>query len=323
MKRRTFLKRSSIGLSALVAGVAGLRGTPRTGPAAGRVYGVPESVKPRTPLEDNLLRLSLSRTDVPPEAWQDVAALSLLAHDVFDNPEVARSFSRDPAAYLKAVGLDDVKLDPGAAEVKVALALGDPDVRAAIERDDPRAFVQALETRGLIQSPEPSQLAQRIGAQLESLKSELGDRFTPEACSVFAICIAAVWIWVAVVQDAVVAVAVAAAVSVYAYVLVSTSVAGGGGGGGGGGHRRRRVGKLLEDQPSFRLAGALGGPEFGDRVADTFLEENVERIAAAVESLEAYRRAGVIPADRLRHLVRGQMLRQLKGHAADFAAPQA
>ena len=207
MKRRTFLKRSSIGLSALVAGVAGLRGAPRTGPAAGRVYGVPESVKPRTPLEDNLLRLSLSRTDVPPEAWQDVAALSLLAQDVFDNPEVARSFSRDPAAYLKAVGLDDVKLDPGAAEVKVALALGDPDVRAAIERDDPRAFVQALETRGLIQSPEPSQLAQRIGAQLESLKSELGDRFTPEACSVFAICIAAVWIWVAVVQDAVVAVA--------------------------------------------------------------------------------------------------------------------
>src|SRR2546422_1705679 len=322
MKRRTFLKRSSIGLSALVAGVAGLRGAPRTGPAAGRVYGVPESVKPRTPLEDNLLRLSLSRTDVPPEAWQDVAALSLLAQDVFDNPEVARSFSRDPAAYLKVVGLDDVKLDPGAAEVKVALALGDPDVRAAIERDDPRAFVQALETRGLIQSPEPAQLAQRIGAQLESLKSELGDRFTPEACSVFAICIAAVWIWVAVVQDAVVAVAVAAAVSVYAYVLVSTSVAGGGGGGGGGGGRKRSS-RILDDHPSFRLAGALGGPGFGERVADTFVEENVERIASAVETLEIYRKAGVMPADRLRHLVRGQMLRQLKGHAADFPAPQA
>src|SRR2546422_466048 len=226
MKRRTFLKRSSIGLSALVAGAAGPRGAPRPGP---------------------------------------------------------------------------------------------PDVRAAIERDDPRAFVQALETRGLIQSPEPSQLAQRIGAQLESLKSELGDRFTPEACSVFAICIAAVWIWVAVVQDAVVAVAVAAAVSVYAYVLVSTSVAGGGGGGGGG-RQRKRVFKLLEDHPSLRLAGALGGHEFREPLAATFVEENVERIASAVETLEIYRKAGVIPADRLRHLVRGQMLRQLKGHAADFGA---
>ena len=53
------------------------------------------------------------------------------------------------------------------------------------------------------------------------------------------------------------------------------------------------------------------------------MEENVERIASAVETLEIYRKAGVMPADRLRHLVRGQMLRQLKGHAADFPAPQA
>ena len=317
MKRRTFLKRSSIGLSALVAGVAGLRGAPGTSGLAGRVYGVPASVRPRTPLEDNLLRLSLSRTDVPPEAWQDVAALSLLAQHIFDDSNVAQTFSRDPAAYLKAIGLEDVRLDPAAIEVKVALALGDPEIRAAIQRDDPRAFVQALETRGLIQSPEPSQLAQRIGAQLDSLQSQLGGSFTPEACSVIAICIAAVWIWVAVVQDAVVAVAVAVAVSVYAYVLVSTSVAGGGGG------KKRRTSTLLDDRPSFRLAGALGGPDFGHRVADTFVEENVERIASAVETLDIYRKAGALQPDRLRDLVRAQMLRQLQGHVAEFPAPQA
>ena len=320
MKRRTFLKRSSIGLSALVAGVAGFRGAPGQRDPAGRVYGVPASVRPRTPLEDNLLRLSLSRTDVPPEAWQDVAALSLLAQHIFDDSNVATTFSRDPAAYLKAIGLPDVRLDPSTVEVKVALALGDPEIRAAIQRDDPRAFVQALETRGLIQSPEPSQLAQRIGAQLESLQSQLGGSFTPEACSVIAICIAAVWIWVAVVQDAVVAVAVAAAVSVYAYVLVSTSVAGSGGGGGGG--KKKRTSTLLDDRPSFRLAGALGGPDFGHRVADTFVEENVERIASAVETLEIYRKAGALQPDRLRELVRAQMLRQLQGHVADFPAPQ-
>jgi hypothetical protein len=315
MKRRTFLKRSSIGLSALVAGVTALKGAPGAPSGSGRVYGVPDSVKPRTPLEHNLLRLSMSHADLPPEAWQDVTALSLLAQDVFDNPGVAQSFSRDPAAYLKAVGLDDVRLDPEAIEVKVALALGDPDVRDAIDREDPRAFVQALETRGLIRSPQPSQLAERIGAQLESLRSQQGGSFSPEACSVLAICIAAVWIWVAVVQDAVVAVAVAAAVSVYAYVLVSTSVAGGGGGG-----RRRRTAVMLQDRPSFKLAGALGGRDFGDRVAETFVEDNVEKIAAAVESLEPYRKAGALSPDRLRHLVRAQMLRQLQGHGADFAA---
>lgn len=315
MKRRAFLKRSSIGLSALVAGVAGLRGSPVPNPDSGRVYGVPESVRPRTPLEHNLLRLSLARTDVPPDAWQDVVALSLLAQDVFDNPEVARTFSREPSAYLRTIGLQDVRLDPEAIEVKVALALGDPDIRAAIGRDDPRAFVQALESRGLIRSPEPSQLAQRIGAQMEEIKSRLGGGISPEACTVAAICVAAVWIWVAVVQDAIVAVAVAAVVSVYAYALVSTSTFGPG--------RRRKAGMVLRDNPSLRLAGALGGPDFGDRVADTFVEENVERVAAAVETLEVYRQAGVLPADRLRALVRTQMLRQLQGHAADFGAAQA
>jgi hypothetical protein len=119
------------------------------------------------------------------------------------------------------------------------------------------------------------------------------------------------------VQDAVVAVAVAAAVSLYAYALVSTSTFG-----GGGRRRRRKASLFLEDRPSFRLAGVLGGREFGDRVADTYVEENVERIAAAVETLEIYRKAGALPAERLRDLVRVQMLRQLQGHAADFAAPQ-
>ncbi len=314
MKRRTFLKRSSIGLSALVTGVAGLKGVAGSVPGSGRVYGVPESVRPRTPLEHDLLRLSLSRTDVPPEAWRDVVALSLLAQDVFDNPEVASTFSRDPNGYLKAIGLDDVRLDPGAIEVKVALALGDPDVRGAIERDDPRAFVQALEGRGLIRSPEPSQLAKRIGAQLDALKLQMGEAPSPEACTALAICIAAVWVWVAVVQDVVVAVAVAVAVSVYAYVLVSTSAYGG----GGGRPRKGSAPMLMNANPSFRLAGALGRPEFGDRVADTFVEDNVERIAVAVESLEAYRTAGEVSAGRLRSLVRSQMLRQLQGNTVDF-----
>jgi hypothetical protein len=313
-----FLKRGSIGLSALIAGAGSAGALLGPFPRGKRIYGIPDSVRARTPFEDNLLRLSLARTDVPPEAWEDVAALSQLAQDVFDNPAVAQAFSRHPASYLRAIGLPHVALDTRSTEVKVALALGDADVRAAILAEDPRAFLQALEGRGLLRSPDTSQLAQRLGSHLEAIKTSLGDSVTPEACSVVVICVAAVWIWVAVVQDAVVAVAAAAVVSVYAYALVYTSTYG-----GGGGPKKKggAAGTMLEGEPSFRLAGALGGTDFQERVTDAFVDDNVEKIAAAVESLDAYRQAEPLRPDQLRTLVRAQMLRHLQGHGVTLVVP--
>jgi hypothetical protein len=309
MKRRMFIKRSSIGLTALAAG--GLLG----GEEKRRVYGIPDSVRPRPPLEHDLLRFSLARTDLPPEAWQDVAALSLLAQDVFDRPEVAHAFTRDPAGYLRTIGLEEVRLDPEAAEVKVALALGDPEVHQAVERDDPRAFLLALEGRGLLRSAEPSALARRIGLQIEEMRARLGDGASPESCTVVAICLAVAWVWAAVVQDAVVAVAVAAAVSLYVYAVVYTRTV------GPRPKAKRAVDvAALEAEPPFRLASALGGPEFGGRVTGAFIDDGVERIALAVESLEAYRRAGVPNGQQLRALVRAQMLRQIQGHSVDLGA---
>ena len=320
MKRRMFLKRGSIGLSALIAGAGSAGALLGPAPRGKRIYGIPDSVRPRTPLEDNLLRLSLARTDVPAEAWEDVAALSQLAQDVFDDPAVAQAFSRHPASYLRAIGLPHVALDTRSTEVKVALALGDADVRAAILAEDPRAFLHALEGRGLLRSPDTSQLAQRLGSHLEAIQTSLGDSVSPEACSVVVICVAAVWIWVAVVQDAVVAVAAAAVVSVYAYALVHTSTFGGGGGGGGK-KRKTGPGTMLEGEPSFRLAGALGGTDFQERVTDAFVDDNVEKIAAAVESLDAYRQAESLRPDQLRALVRAQMLRHLQGHGVTLEVP--
>ena len=317
MRRRMFLKKGSIGLSALIAGAGSAGALLGPAPRGKRIYGIPESVGPRTPLEDNLLRLSLARTDVPAEAWEDVAALSQLAQDVFDDPAVAQAFSRHPAAYLRAIGLPHVTLDPRSTEVKVALALGDADVRSAIQAEDPRAFLQAPEGRGLLRSPDTSQLAQRLGSHLEAIRTSLGDTVSPEACTIISICVAAVWIWVAVVQDAVVAVAAAAVVSVYAYALVSTSTFGG----GGGKKKKAGPGTMLEGEPSFRLAGALGGAEFQERVTDTFIDDNVERIAAAVESLDEYRQAEPMRADQLRTVVRAQMLRHLQGHGVTVEVP--
>ncbi len=310
MKRRTFLSRTTLGLSAMAVGSRGLL---KADDGRRRIYGVPDSVTPRPPLEDDLLRLSLARTDLPVETWRDLAALSGLAQDVFDNPEVAQSFTRDPQRYLQAAGMGDVRLDPQAIETRVALALGDPELRGAIQRDDPEAFLRGLETRGLLASAEPSQIAARIQARLAANErlgvneGLAGDGPAPEVCSVVAICIAAVWVWVVVIQDAIATVNAVALVNIYAYALIYTGTAG---------PKKRRMIGALDSEPSLQVAGLLGGGDFAERVADRFVEENVEKIARAVESLAAYRDSGKTDAARLRELLRSQMHRQIGGGAA-------
>lgn len=309
MKRRTFIKRSSIGLGAMVAGAGGAGDLLQAADGKRRVYGIPDSVRRRTPLERNLARYSIARTDLPPGTWDDVVALGLLAQDVFERPEVARALARDPHGYLRTIGLEEVALDPQAIEVKVALALGDPDVRAAIEADDPRAFLQAIENRGLLRNPEPSQLAERLSEQIEAVKARLGTTVSPEACSAVAVCIStillAVWIYVGAVQDVVVTTFAGVAVSIYAFALIYVKV---------GGHKRMFPGAALES-PSFRMASALGGQDFGDRVAARFVDDNVERVVNAVLSLQIFQERKPMSPDQLRELVRSSLVRQLSGHA--------
>jgi hypothetical protein len=173
----------------------------------------------------------------------------------------------------------------------------------------------ALESRGLLRSDEPSVLAQKIGSQIEGIKARLGDAASPEACTAFAICLAVLWVWVAAIQDVAVAVAVAAAVSVYVYAVVYTKTV--------GPRPKKKLGidaAALEAEPPFRLASALGGPGFGDRVTGAFIDDGVERVATAVESLETYRGSGVMNGEQLRALVRAQLLRQIQGHAVDLGA---
>ncbi len=312
MKRRTFIRRSSIGLGAVIVGAGGPGKLLDTDRDRRRIYGIPDSVKQRPQLEQNRVRYSIAQADLPVEVWQDVLALSLLAKDVFDDPKVADAFSRRPKEYLAKVGVDDVVLDRGATEVKVALALGDPEIRAAIESNDPKWFLQAIEKRGLLRNPESSQLAARLSDQIEEVKASLGPSVTPQTCTAVVVCVTlallSVWVWVAAIQDVVAAVNAAVLVNIYAYALIYTGV-------GGGGHRRR-IAETLYSNSSFRLATALGGPEFGDAVAGTFVDENVEKIAGAVESLQIYQDAKPMPADQLRDLVRTQMLRAFDGHLA-------
>jgi hypothetical protein len=276
MKRRTFIRRTSIGLPALAAGLGGALGRLRAGEGKRRIYGLPD-------------------TDLPPQVWHEVVALGLLAQDVFDRSEVAEVFARDPRGYLASIGMEGAVLDTAAVEVRVALALGDPEVGAAIRNDDAKAFLRAMEDRGLLQAPEPSQLAERLQAHLESLPREARPGSSPEACTAVVICIALVWVWVA-----------------YALVWAWTT----------GPKKRPPDEDELGREPSFRLAGALGGGGFKQRAMRAFVEENVEKIAAAVEELRLYREHRPMEGEQLRRLVRAQMLRQFGGHAVDFPVPR-
>ena len=66
MKRRSFVSKGIAGLSFLAAGVAKPLAALRGRDGRRRVYGIPDSVKPRTPLAQDRVRFSIARTDLPP-----------------------------------------------------------------------------------------------------------------------------------------------------------------------------------------------------------------------------------------------------------------
>jgi len=311
MKRRSFIKKGAAGLTFLAVGAARAGDSGKKKGTRRRLFGMPDSVRRRTPEQRNLVRYSLGQTDLPPVVWDEVVALGALARDVFDNPEVAQAFTRNPKRYLDAIGLDEVRLDAKAAEVKAALALGDPLIRQALERDDPEEFLQALEERGLLQTPESSQLVAALTRHIERVGVLTADGATAESCSAVVVCaalaLATVWVWVLLIQDVAAAVNVAALATVSVSVMIYTSTI----------TPRYMVPEsgLLRRQTPFLLATALGGDRFADRSVGLFVDRNVERIAVAIEDLSIYRDRPPIAAPDLRSLIRGHLVRQFSGHA--------
>jgi hypothetical protein len=88
--------------------------------------------------------------DLPQTIQEQIIAISILSQDVFDNPEIAQQFSSNPEAYLESIGYGDISLDLESAEVKTALALGDIDVRNAIEQKDLSLFINLLQNKGYL-----------------------------------------------------------------------------------------------------------------------------------------------------------------------------
>lgn len=95
-------------------------------------------------------RLSFKKR-VPAHLQGQLMALYSLARDVVSDPQAGRRFAAGPKDYLAERGLRDVTLDLNSKEVKVILALSDPEVNAAVKRGDTRKYLQLMEDRGLLQ----------------------------------------------------------------------------------------------------------------------------------------------------------------------------
>jgi hypothetical protein len=96
------------------------------------------------------LRLSM-KNSVPKQLQDQAVALCLLAREVISKPDEAGArFSADPKAFLAGMGITGTVLDLNSREVKIVLALGDPEVRDAAMRGDTRRYLRLLEDRGIL-----------------------------------------------------------------------------------------------------------------------------------------------------------------------------
>ncbi|MFA6030401.1 MAG: hypothetical protein WC969_11145 [Elusimicrobiota bacterium] len=262
-----------------------------------------------------LFRLKMARTNVPSKMWNDALALSILADEIYKDPQVAREFSEDPMKYLKKIGCEDVKLRLDAMEVRIVMALGDASVRSALETRDPKAFLTALESRGLFTYPEKSHFL--IAFKDELMKVSDSDEQVTAA-------VAAAYVIAAVASQAAVAYNVVAVlnVAVETNVAVHSNVATDSEAGSSSSLNANPSGPYpdnssisssssspigmsykMRNVDAFQMASYMGGAEFAKGVSEEFVREYSARIVSGIEGLSQFKGQTVLKKEDLSTLV--------------------
>ncbi|WP_332089689.1 carboxypeptidase regulatory-like domain-containing protein [Paenibacillus sp. GYB003] len=176
-----------------------------------RLYGIPESVRPR-PREAKPERLELFLREGGAQGASGRAkAIQSAMERLFDDPQAAAAFGRDPKTFLREAGLAEADIAWDRIEIKLAQALGDEQLKRLAEVGDARAFVDRLQETGVL----PPSMNVALG-QAESMG------FTP-VFAVAVLVVAAVWSMVGVGATVVAAIQALVAVShaVYLYIWVT------------------------------------------------------------------------------------------------------
>lgn len=165
MKRRSFLegiKLTAVGLPILSSAQVG---------AGSRILGLPNSIAgPEAEgfvLDHNRLHLSLARANVPVDAWNKVCGYADLWMSVLADRSQAAEFSRDPGKYLRKKGVPESVLSSRDMEMKVMMALLDPEISRMSMSGDYFGFLSRLRDAGSLTAVNYSGLKSKLVEILE------------------------------------------------------------------------------------------------------------------------------------------------------------
>ncbi|RKG82742.1 hypothetical protein D7W79_01700 [Corallococcus exercitus] len=231
-----------------------------------RLFGAPEPEDFRkTPIGSALAESA--KIHFEKKVDQDrLLAVEKVALDIFYDPLAARAFAVNPEEYLRSAGFANVKLDLSSAQVRTAMALGDPKVRHAARNGDVEKFLDALMEQGI--QPTPSMMP-AFAFELAAVLSAVAVTWAAVGFSVGA------GMWV----GAYAAVAVKTAVRVSA-ISVSPETGG-----------RSILGVKEHQELISRIAHHVGGPTFARQV----LTSSTERIIG--EYVKLHRRTLGLPEE--------------------------
>jgi hypothetical protein len=110
-----------------------------------RLYGVPESLKPRD-TEPERLELFIDED----EFKERLEKMQSAVQRVFSDPEAAAAFQKDPRAFMTEAGLPEAGVHWDSLEVSYGRALGDEQLRELARAGDAAGFVNRLQVIGVL-----------------------------------------------------------------------------------------------------------------------------------------------------------------------------
>ena len=110
-----------------------------------RIYGVPESIEPRSQ-ESERLELFV---DVDRSAEQASKIFKAVGR-IFSDPKAAKAFQADPEQFLTEMGLSELAIQWNRFELQVGLALGDPILKKCAHSGDAKGFLKRLKELKLL-----------------------------------------------------------------------------------------------------------------------------------------------------------------------------
>lgn len=130
---------------------------------------------------ENLFKLALSRLNIPPGTWDDFSQYKYAVECILTDDNEANVFLKNPSKYLESKQITGIKLD--SAEVKMLLAICNPDVKKAIATKNTAEFLRLLYESDLLKKCDTSYLKEKVQCTLDKYRKKSGinnDEFNSE-----------------------------------------------------------------------------------------------------------------------------------------------